>query len=388
MPPEGTVAAAADDDATPDPTQTDAGNGEGAGEGGDAGADTGAAAGEGSKPDDSAASGDDTGEGGTGEGEGTGEGAPSGKKGAYARLLEKYGGDEDKLAEGVWNQANSLSEMSSRLDEITDLLKQSPPEPEVPVEQTIADDPYVRQAAEEVRSIDQRIKEADRDQVQIVAEHGKLERLVNRLEGQLEGMDDENPKKSDIRDQLREARTERKEAARNYRESKRDIDTMQRELQQAAMRFRKAENDAKERVERDRNEVRTRAQRQAASRSEFTDAVRAEAKKYGIPEDSQTFKVLHESIQSRVVAYLRTLPKGSPGIDYDAAVEDLMEEYVEAMDLKSRFQQSSTRKRKAAGDDGKSGTGIKATTEDLKKGKEGTWTADYARQRAKQLLGG
>lgn len=385
MPPEGQVADATTDDGdTPDPSQTD-GGADGTQNGGDAGADTGAAA-EGSKPDDSAASDTDTGEGDTGEGEGEGEGAPSGKKGAYARLLEKYDGDEEKLAEGVWNQANSLSEMSSRLDEITELLKQAPPEPEVPTEEIVANDTSVRQAAEEVRSIDQKIKEAERDQVQIVAEHGKLERLVNRLEGQLEAMDDDNPKKADIREQLREARADRKEAARNYKDSKRDIEDKQSKLQQAAIRFRKAEQDAKEKVERERNEVRTRAQRQAASRAEFTEALEAEAKKYGIPEDSQTFKVLHESIQSRVVAYLRTLPKGSPGIDYEQAVQDLMEEYVEAMDLKSRFQASSTRKRKAAGDDGKGGSGIKAT-EDLKKGKEGTWTADYARQRAKQLLG-
>jgi len=315
-------------------------------------------------------------------GDGDDETTPK-KSGAFANLLAKYDGDEEKLAEGVWNQATSLSKMNKRLDELQETLQQTLTPPEPDIEAVVNDDPYVKEAANDLRSTDARVKDAQKEQVQIIAEHGKLEKSVARLEGALKAAPPED--RDEIREELREARGDRKEAARNYRESKRDIEALNKELRGCAQKFRDAEANAKDRLGRERQSAQSRKEQEAITRQGFTDAVASEAKKYGIPTDSQTYSVLHQSIRDRISGFLRALPKGSPGIDIDEAVGVLMEEYVEAMDLKSRFQRSSTNKRKASGRQRAEGLTVPDDPGD-KKGVE--WTPDFVRKRAKQLLGG
>ena len=317
----------------------------------------------------------------TDTGDGDNAGATSGKKSAYATLLAKYDGDPEALAEGVWNQGNSLSEVNKRLKNLEVNLQQALAPPPVDVQALVDDDPYVKEAATDLRTTDAKAKATHKEQVQHIAEHGKLERQVAKLEGKLESAAPED--RDDIKDDLREAKADRKEAARNYRESKRELDSIERELRGAAQKFREAEANAKQRLERSQEQSQTLAERQVVLRSDFTDAVAAEATKFGIPTDGSTFKVLHQSIKDRITGYLRTLPRGAPGINTPEAGAVLMEEYVEAMGLKSRFQDASKRKR-ANGQGGGTKTGL--TAPDLSGDKKGAWTADYARKRAEQLM--
>lgn len=273
--------------------------------------------------------------------------------------------------------------MNQRLESLEGTLRQAMEPPEQDVQALIGEDPYVKEAADDLRSTDAEVKKAQKEQVQIIAEHGRLEKEVSRLEGALKAAPLED--RDEIREELREAKGDRSEAHRAYRDSKRDIKELEGRLRQHAKEFRAAEANAKERLDRDRQQAQTRKEREATTRQDFTDAVADEAEKYGIPVESQTFKVLHQSIKDRITGFLRTLPKGSPGVNVPEAVETLMEEYVEAMHLKSRFQKASTRKRKAgAGTNKDAGSGL--TAPDVKGDKKGAWSADYARKRAAQLL--
>lgn len=319
-----------------------------------------------------------------GEGDGDAGDAPPTKKGAFDALLAKYGGDQEKLADGVWEQSKSLSQLSLRLDKLQETLDQAVAAPEQDVEAIIGDDPYVKEAADELRSNDARVKEAQQEQTRIIAEHGKWEKEVARLKGALSKAPPEE--RDEVRDELREARGDQKEAERAYRESRREITGLNRELRQSAQKFRQAESNARERLEREQQNAQTQKERNVETRQDFDDAVTAEAKKYGIPTDSQTFTVLHQGVKDRIAGYLRTLPRGAPGIDIPGAVTVVMEEFVEAMALKSRFQKDSTRKRQQTGQRG-DGSGVKApaATGDEPKG---AWSLEYIRERSRRLLGG
>jgi hypothetical protein len=315
----------------------------------------------------------------TGEGDEDKDGT-SEKKTAYSELLAKYDGDEEALAEGVWNQGNSLAEINKRLQGVEENLKQALAPPPVDVQAIVDDDPYVKEAAANLRSTDTLAKEAQQEQVQIVARHGKMEKKVASLEGELKRATPED--RDEVKDDLREAKADRNEAARDYKDSKRKIAEINKELRGYAQDFRTAETKAKDLLERSQQQTQTKNEQQISLRADFTDAVAKEADKFGIPLDSQTFKVLHQSIRDRIAGYLRTFPKGAPGINTEEAVEVLMEEYVEAMGLKTRFQRSSKAKRETTKTTKASGI----TAPDLSGDIKGPWTADYVRKRAAQLL--
>lgn len=317
---------------------------------------------------------------GEGTGDGEGESTPE-KSGAFAKLLAKYDGDEEALAEGVWQQGNSLSEMNKRLKSLEGMLQKATAEPEPDVDAIIAEDPYVKEAADELRSSDTEVKELEQEQVQIIAEHGRLEKLVAKLEGKLSSAAPED--RDDIRDELRDAKGDRKEAERNYRESKRNIADRKRDRRSNAQKFRSAEDQAKSRLDRERQQSQSREARSKITQGEFSDAMVKHAKRYKIPTDGKTFNVLSISIRDRIQSFISTLPKNAPGIPIDDAVSELMEEYVEAMGLESRFQRTSTRKGQAVAGKGKPSV-VGASS--VKGDKEGEWDAAYVRKRAAELL--
>jgi len=317
----------------------------------------------------------------SGEGD-EGEGATQGKKGAYAKLLAKYDGDEEALAEGVWQQSKSLSDMHKRLQSMEGMLEKLTTVPDPDLNEVIAEDAEVKEAADELQAADKAYKEIQQEQMQIIAEHGKLQKQVEFLRGKLESAPPED--RDDIKDDLREAQSDLKEVLRNWNLSKPEKVRLERELRQAAKNFRSSEDNAKERLQQERQDAKSRSERAEATKQEFTDSVEAEAKKYGIPTDGLLFRTLHQSIKDRIQGFLRSLPKGAPGIPIDEAVAELMEEYAEAMELKSRFQKTGKARNDAAGGKTRSrGTSLSAPEV---KGKEGAWSADYARKRAEELM--
>lgn len=345
-------------------------------EGGTAPADSGEA-GEGSTPDAGSGSGED-GEGGE---------TPSGKKGSYDRLLEKYGGDPEKLADGVWNQAKSLSDLTKKVDSLTQMLARATTPPEPDVDEVIKNDQTVRQAADEVRSLDANIREATESQNGIIRRHGELSKKVERLQGKLEAMDDDHPKRGDVKDELRDLRSELRTVDEDYRRSKADIRDLQRDLQKAAVRFRDTENEAKRRVEQERNNNLTRKQKDETIRTEFHESVEESTSQYGIPTGSPLFNLIHKNVKLAIAERLRDTPKGAPGIDFDVVVPQLVDEFLEQADLKSKFQKTSRRKQQVSNTGtGNKGNGIPSPPPKPGQDQDGEWTAEYAKKRAAELM--
>lgn len=311
------------------------------------------------------------------------EDAPAEGRSAFQDLLAKYGGDEEKLAEGVWEQSRSYSKISKELADIRDLLtnQQMSPEDEAKI---IASDPDVQELTGELASLDQEMQGITQAQTALIADYGKMDKKIANLEGKLERADEVD--QPEIRAQLREAKADMRQVQRDYQSHKDRIQTLGLQKRQLTRQFKAVELQARARREQAKQQELSTREQARLTRDEFNTACRKEAERFGIDTSSRTFTVLHQSIKDRITGYLRSLPEDAPAINLPEAVAALMGEYAEVAGLKQKFTKKSAQKRRTVG---KTPIGTKARP----KGKVPTdktgkyWDPSFARKRAKQLLG-
>jgi hypothetical protein len=309
--------------------------------------------------------------------------APAEGSSAFNDLLAKYGGDREKMAEGVWEQARSVSALHRELADIKAIIanQRATPEDEAKI---IASDPEVQELAGELAALDNEMQATQQAQTSLIADYGKMDKLIAKLEGQLERADDMD--KPDIKASLREAKLDMRQIQRDYQSHKQRLDSLGVQKRQLGRQFKQVELQARARREQAKQQELSQREQARLTRDEFNTACRTEAERFGIDTSSRTFAVLNQSIRDRITAYLRSLPEDSPAIDLPQAVAALMGEYAEVAGLKKRFTQRSQQKRRTVG---KTPIGTSARP----KGKVPTdktgkyWDASYARKRAKQLLG-
>jgi hypothetical protein len=302
---------------------------------------------------------------------------------AFKDLLAKYGGDSEKMAEGVWEQARSVSALQKDLKDVKEMLanQQRTPEDE---EKIIASDPEVKEIGGELASLDAEMKNTQQGQTALIAEYGKQDKLIARLEGELDRADELT--RTEIAGKLREAKQDMRQVQRDYQSSKQRLESLGLEQRRLIRQYKQVELQARARRDQAKqHELSTREQARL-TRDEFNTACRAEAEKYGIDTNSKTFGVLHQSVRDRITGYLRSLPEDAPAIDMPGAVAALMQEYAEVAGLNAKFTKKSHQKRKVTG---KTPLGTKVRP----KGKVPTdktgkyWDPAFSRRRAKQLLG-
>jgi hypothetical protein len=228
------------------------------------------------------------------------------------------------------------------------------------------------------------MKNTQQGQTALIAEYGKQDKLIARLEGELDRADELT--RTEIAGKLREAKQDMRQVQRDYQSSKQRLESLGLEQRRLIRQYKQVELQARARRDQAKqHELSTREQARL-TRDEFNTACRAEAEKYGIDTNSKTFGVLHQSVRDRITGYLRSLPEDAPAIDMPGAVAALMQEYAEVAGLNAKFTKKSHQKRKVTG---KTPLGTKVRP----KGKVPTdktgkyWDPAFSRRRAKQLLG-
>jgi hypothetical protein len=274
-----------------------------------------------------------------------------GSGGAYDKLLAKYGGDQEALANAYFEQANSTAQIARRLQAMEDYIK-GQSAPKIDEQQLLADDPDVKELAEEKQSIQSTINAASAEQNRHINEYGRLEKLVATLSGKLEALDPETQtaQYQKVQNQLAQAATDQRMAYQQFQDSKRVIDSNNMELRRLDRRMREAVGRVKEKVDKLRVQQLEQQQDAIATRQEFAEAMQGEAERYGIPVESKQYAVLFTSIKDRIYAYLSRLAQEhpeAPGVDLSGAVATLMGEYADTMGLKpkTKFQKASKTKR-------------------------------------------
>ena len=322
------------------------------------------------------------------EEDGAEEAAPeSGHGGAFDKLLAKYGGNKDKMADAYFEQANSNSRLWEKLQGIEEYIK-GQQRTEVDETKLVAEDPDVKDIVKAHNDTQSEIQATTKRQDQLISQYGVLERKIENLRGKLEVVVDYEVK-AEVRDKLNEAVGDQKSVQSGIEASQRDVKRLSAELERLKRDYRKAEATAKENVSRQRQAEWERQQEAQATRREFADAMRGEAGRYGIPAESKQYAVLFQSINDRIYSYLSRLPEGSPGVDIPGAVKALMSEYADTMGLKpnAKFQKASEVKR-ATTPAGKSVPTAAAKVKGDAPPKDGRWTKAYVDDRARRLLGG
>lgn len=343
--------------------------------------------------------GDEGAEGGQGEGEGDdpdldleGNDDGTGDEGAsptFDRIIkEKYKGDREAFAKAYLEQANSMSDLHGRVNSIEEFVRgqQEPQAVQLSQEemkQRIAESSDVIEASEELASIEADITSEQDDYRKHIAEVGKTEKEVNRLTGKLEASYDEA--KPQVSSELAAAQSRYERAVDRFKDSDRSLKKLRSNFERTKRRMDKAEKSAKAEIDRELKQQRGEAKDAQEVRTEFVNAMLSEAKDRKIDKNSKKFKILFDSVQSRLWAYTQTLSEDADPINIPAAVKVLTSEYFEEFGGQS-FQNLSRSKR--GQQQGKGNGSSPANRRTSKGGKEPVRDAAYWDRRAKRLLGG
>jgi hypothetical protein len=299
---------------------------------------------------------------------------------AMQKLLGKYGGDEDKMVDAYFQQANSMSRLTEKLNEIEQRLTAKAEDPEAEAK-FVASDSEVKEYAGELASLDAEIKRNENSTTGMVQEFGKLEKQIARLEGELERASVED--RQEIREKLNDAKGDMKALTRDWKDSQRELGRLNQQIRTVARSYRTAEAAAKARREGELQRESDAARAQHVTQREFLTTIQQEAAKYGLKSDSKTYQIVQQAVKERIVSTLRSMPKGTPPIDLQAAVTQLMAEYAEALELKSKFKRVSKQKQEAL---------PKGPTSGLKGERQASTklspkSAEFWRQRARRISG-
>lgn len=324
------------------------------------------------------------------EEEDTEEAPVTGHSEAYKKLLSKYGGDPDKLAAAYWEQANSSSRLHQEMQEIKAyLMKQS--EEKVDPRKYIEEDPDVQELNNELTVLRQNAEAIQQEQYGYVTLYGQLEQEIRELRGELKKADDYE--KTNLNAEIRSKESEARQALKDISANKRYLAEYMARERDYKRQLRVAEQNATARKNLDRQRELERAHTARLTRDEFNTSLREEAKGLGISVDSQQYAVLNTIIRDRLASYLHSLPEDAPAIDIPKAVQKLTREFSQAMGLKSQFARVSKEKidtalrtaavpKKGTPPEPKMPKDIPTTD---RTGKH--WSAQYARERAKRMLG-
>lgn len=308
-----------------------------------------------------------------------GKAPAKGRSAKLDKLLGKYGDDPDKMVDAYFEQANSMSKLAGELREIKEQLVAKKEDPKAEAEY-VNNDSEVKEYATELASLDTEVKAVQQTQTAMVADFGKLDKQIARLEGELERASVED--RSEIREKLNDAKADMKSLQRDWKDAQRELLRLANQQRTVARQFRTAEANAKVRRESEIQRESDRAQAQVVTQQEFLGTIEGEAAKYGLKTDSKTYMIVQQAIKERIVSVLRSMPKGSPPINLPNAVKSLMAEYAEELELKNRFKTVSKQKNQVTPKrepTGKPNAGKPASSKLSPK------TAEYWRQRARQM---
>lgn len=313
------------------------------------------------------------------------EETPAKRSGALQRIIdEMYGGNEDAFYNGFRERDNQMSKLSKRVEELQSALSKSKESDEEEDKKAALEHPDVKWIDEEMQSLAGEHQGMTSRQGELVKEYNELLAKYNKLEGKHEAADDLD--KVQIKAEMAEARTTLKAVTSEYNENVRRLNSYARQYKDLQRRKDIAEKEAL--AERRQSKVReSEAQEiQRASGEQFTSSMQSEATKFGIDVGSPLYRQVFHSVKNQLLDYMSNLPEGSPGIDIPAAVQELMKDAANALNLSPRKQFSNMSKEKAQVVT-KPTKPVSPVVRNTPTSTTQKWTAEFVRKRAERILG-
>jgi len=306
----------------------------------------------------------------------------------FDKLLSKYGGNREKMAQAFFDQANSVSDLVRRVDGMEEFIKgqqsEQPALSESEIEKQVAESPDVIEVAEELDTIKADYQEENAAYTDAITKLGKLDKEVARLEGKLEVAYEEN--RPPIAAELAAAQAKQERALERYQETVRNKKKLEAAFKRSERRLEKAKRSAIAEIDKQTKAQRADAKAAEEVRQEFAEAMLSEARDYNIDPRSERYQSLFDTVQSRLWAYTSNLPEDADPLNIPVAVKTLVQDVLSNIGGVS-FQKKSQAKRQTL-TKGRPQKLPDANARKPTKGKRPTKDAAYWDRRAQRLLGG
>jgi hypothetical protein len=292
----------------------------------------------------------------------------------FRKVLEKYGGDEDKLADALVHQWNSSSELHKRTQQLEQELQalktQKPQEPAEPPEEVI-------DVQEDINALNEEAKSNQQSMSGLLEKMNKKNAEIYKLQGKIEDAEDFDKQRLQGLEAARQQ--ELASIVKEYGEFERSNKRLEREYARYQRKLIKVQKQAEaSRAQQARLEVESAQVRVNASR-DFAEAVEMAQAKYGFPNPKRVEKL----IRQEVLEYIGSLPEDSPAIDIKAYASQVFDEYAEEVG-------AIATKKFAAGSKAKAGSlpkGRPGSRNAPARPSKGAKSADDARAHAERILG-
>ncbi len=260
------------------------------------------------------------------------------------KILEKYGFDEEKFADGWFALQNSLSQTVKRLESLEDKLDK----------QAGSNEPHpdIVKLNTELEELTEDIKENRAEQTELVAKGEKIRAEISKLTGRKEATED-GPAKDALDSKIDILKERLESHAAKWKDIDRDNKKLLRKTQQIDGRRKEVEADLVAQREEGRKQSVSNEQWRATQNFRYSTAVKELAKIYEMTPGQ------HERIGKLIKADLKQFvdnnPDGDP-IDLVKFVAARAKVHTAEFNIKSRFVKTGTDKKDVA----KSGNGQRA----------------------------
>jgi len=267
--------------------------------------------------------------------------ATQGRSPKFQKLLAKYGGDEDKLADAIFEQYNSASTLHGKIRELEARIN-TPSKPKPPAE----DHPDIKALKSDIASQEQRFKTAELRQQQILQVISTVKEEVAAKKGELRRADPDE--KHSIQREISDLESRMALLSTDWysqEDRKGDIQYRHKSLERE---LKAAERAVQSELAQKSNQDAQNQVTQEEIANTFKGIATSRAKAAGI-EDPEVLEYFHNTARAEAIAYLRT--PGAQSLDFDKFISQRLVPFLKfvGMGKKTTFTKASTEKLQAAG---------------------------------------
>lgn len=299
----------------------------------------------------------------------------------------RYQGDAAKFVDGLYSSSSRMAELDAELKAVkAQLSARESVDPEAEFKTALDDSEDVKLIDEQLAHIKWELENTAVQSNNIIQQMGAVEKDIARLEGKIElALDVDKPALVAQKQNLETKKENLTRAFYDNEEKARKAKIEQRQFQRSRSR---AEQEVRSQMARKTREMEREAELTQTVLSDYNSAFAAAAAEYGLEPGSPRYNQLHTNVRLRLYEYTSARPANSPGLDLAEAAKIVLKEQVDVFGLTASkaFSKASARKVAARAPLAPRGTSVATPSRPSVSNDPQQWSAQYAKDRARQLL--
>lgn len=245
------------------------------------------------------------------EGSEDGSGAAKADKGRVRSFIEKnYGGDEDAFLASTYSQREEAKRLAATVKELQEIVK-NPPAPRdiaAEIKNAVASDPDAQAIDQRITAVDFRIKQIDRDQVELATSAGQVNNKIGQLEAQIQGANEEDRPR--LYSELNRYRNEMRSINAEWKANSLGKDNSADLLETLRHQRGRVVREVREAMAREEQSKADDASKTSRIRMVYDKSYEVIATQSGIDPESDFGKSFNKVVRSQVADHIDTLPDG------------------------------------------------------------------------------